>query len=114
MLCAQSEVYQLQLVIHVYEDVLRLEVPVGLAGLVDVGDAGHDLPEEHAALRLAESAPVLYVVQHRTFMASISNRIRGRASPSCLLSMILIATLSPVWRCVATLTLVNPPVPTVS
>ena len=29
---------------------------------------------------------------HKTFMAAISSRIRGRSSPSCLLSMILIAT----------------------
>jgi hypothetical protein len=49
-----------------------------------------------------------------TFMAAISSRTRGRSSPSCLLSIILMATFSPVKRCVASLTLAKPPVPTVS
>ena len=47
----------------VYEDVLRLEVSVGVAGLVDVGDPGHDLPEELPALGLAEPVPVHDVVE---------------------------------------------------
>ena len=47
-----------------------------------------------------------------TFIAAISNLTLGKSSPSCFLSMILMATLSPVTKCVAALTLAKPPVPT--
>ena len=61
----------------VYEDVLRLEVSVGVAGLVDVGDAGHDLPEELAALRLAESVPVHDVVKQLSPRAILQDLAQG-------------------------------------
>ena len=49
-----------------------------------------------------------------TFIASISCRIRGRSSPNIFLSIIFMATFSPVTECVASFTLAKPPVPIVS
>ena len=64
----------------VYEDVLRLEVSVGVAGLVDVGDPGHDLPEELPALGLAEPVPVHDVVEQLSPWAVLQHLAQVRWS----------------------------------